>query len=285
MCGIHVNISKTAPRPLSSDLKSRLCSRGPDHFGQYETRLESSEESPKPAEISLSFTSTVLSLRGDHITQQPFVDPSGSVLCWNGEAWRIDGIPVQGNDGEALFKRLTEAPVNCARSVLSLLQAIEGPFSFIYYSHSERRIYYGRDRLGRRSLLVKDDEGLTISSVADDMTSSWKEVEADGLYTLDVKDVPQTGRYRHDASMRYDWLPAGGEYQVGFHIAPQNVECVLLLTASGFQYWQLQHGPAVHRAPADAGICFRTRAPPSTNRVAETSCLECSEATRSARRQ
>lgn len=149
-------------------------------------------------EIQLVFTSTVLSLRGDHIARQPLEhESSGSVLCWNGEAWSVGGISVQGNDAEAVFHQLTAAAIeglnnnagNVEEAILTVLRAIEGPFAFAYYCPAAGKIYFARDRLGRRSLLISKDDNdgsITLSSVAESTNSQWAEVDADGLYMLDL---------------------------------------------------------------------------------------------------
>ncbi|KAH6695293.1 asparagine synthase [Plectosphaerella plurivora] len=191
MCGIHVAISRNgaAPSP-SQQLKTCLTNRGPDHLGREHATITADNGSC----TSLAFTSTVLSLRGDHVTPQPFcsaAEGSGSVLCWNGEAWKMDGEPVEGNDGEAVFSRLVAAAGETA--VLHVLRGIRGPFAFVYLDATASRLYFGRDRLGRRSLLQTHDGagGLTISSVADAADiSGWSEVEADGIYVLDLRAWP-----------------------------------------------------------------------------------------------
>jgi asparagine synthetase B (glutamine-hydrolysing) len=184
MCGIHVLVSGTPEDSLPVGLRQCLCNRGPDHFAQAQAQLGA---------LFLTFTSTVLSLRGDHVTNQPFLDPStGSIFCWNGEAWRVGGSEVQGNDGKLIFALLTNASASVARglaSVLDVLRAIEGPFAFIYLDKIARRLYFGRDRLGRRSLLSYADRAgqrLSFSSVAGSGDARWEEVEADGIYTVDL---------------------------------------------------------------------------------------------------
>jgi len=145
----------------------------------------------------ISAMSTVLSLRGDQITPQPLTDASsGSVLCWNGEAWRIASKPIIGNDGQRLFDLLMEA-INSQKSVpesavaiCSILRAISGPFAFVFVDTIHNQIYFSRDRLGRRSLLYNidsDSTSLCLSSVADLHGGSWREIEADGIYQLSLE--------------------------------------------------------------------------------------------------
>ena len=181
MCGIHVTISPSNPPPLGQDLERRLRNRGPDHLGTVHARLYDA-----PCPLTLSLTSTVLSLRGDHIAKQPLVDDeTGSVLCWNGEAWRIRGEALEtSSDTEAVFELLLDA--SRRGLVLEALRAIEGPFAFAYFDKPSKCLYYGRDRLGRRSLLVKAGDHLTLSSVAESPSDDWIEVEADGCYKVDI---------------------------------------------------------------------------------------------------
>lgn len=140
--------------------------------------------------IAVSFTSTVLSLRGrDGVTGQPLVDESsGSMLCWNGEAWKMAGRSIRGNDGRRVLDELLAAGGSRRDQgdgiLINVLRSIEGPFAFVYLDKPAKRLYYGRDRLGRRSLLVKTGDPLCFSSVTDGSPCHWLEVEADGIYSL-----------------------------------------------------------------------------------------------------
>lgn len=206
MCGIHAAISKVGNCPVTSALERRLRNRGPDHIGSVTCRLD---DGTGVASTVLTFTSTVLALRGDHVTKQPLVDTdSSSVLCWNGEAWKIQGKPVEGNDGEAVLALLTkarqEASSDAETVVLEALRSIEGPFAFIYFDKPAKRLYYGRDRLGRRSLLVKGGEPFFLASISDSTSSGWSEVEADGCYVLQLNGGDAVTREL--VPTRYDWV-------------------------------------------------------------------------------
>lgn len=141
--------------------------------------------------------STVLALRGGQVTPQPFVDASsGSALCWNGEAWNIGSDPVTGNDGQAVFNLLMKASSSTTlasdstTAVLEVLRNISGPFAFVFLDRNHDQLYFGRDRLGRRSLVSKYDYDFSIlelCSVSGEK-SSWVEVEADGIYQLSYDD-------------------------------------------------------------------------------------------------
>ncbi|ROW04419.1 hypothetical protein VMCG_05032 [Cytospora schulzeri] len=219
MCGIHVSISPSKPADISPDLKRCLCSRGPDHIATHETRLggdgddDDSDASATHPRHHLTFTSTVLALRGDHIARQPLVDEeSESVLCWNGEAWKIRDFDIGGNDGEMIaycLKEPASSPAERQGIILGLFRSIKGPFAFVYFDKASRKVYFGRDRLGRRSLLVREEgQQLVLSSVADSTDPLWKEVEADGIYVLDLNDEKSRDESAGLAAAitRLDWL-------------------------------------------------------------------------------
>ncbi|KAG5913199.1 hypothetical protein E4U42_001375 [Claviceps africana] len=201
MCGIHAAIYPAGTCPKSATLERRLRNRGPDHHGTVTTCLD------RARGTTLALTSTVLSLRGDHVAEQPLVDgATGSVLCWNGEAWRIRGREVRGNDGEAIMALLGEAGDDDA-SVLRVLRDIEGPFAFIYYDKAAGRLYYGRDRLGRRSLLVTTGGPFVLASLADACAAGdWAEVEADGVYVLELPGAEDTRQLGECVPVRHDWV-------------------------------------------------------------------------------
>jgi hypothetical protein len=193
MCGIHVSISTKTFQSPNDNLRQLLCSRGPDHTGE-SCIVFTVENGPS---YWISAMSTVLALRGDQITVQPLTEPSsGSVLCWNGEAWSIGSNPITGNDGQFLFDLLVEAShthnsvADSAVAICSILHSVSGPFAFVFVDKIHNQIYFGRDRLGRRSLLYNidnDSTSLCFSSVADPHRAPWQEVEADAIYQISFK--------------------------------------------------------------------------------------------------
>ncbi|KAM3505711.1 hypothetical protein MY11210_007851 [Beauveria gryllotalpidicola] len=153
-----------------------------DHLGSLTISLPDHD-----SHLSVALTATVLALRGNHTTAQPLLDQdSGSALCWNGEAWRFHGQPVTGNDGEFVLSKLVAASIHSQEAILNTLRAIEGPFAFVFVDKRNKSLYYGRDRLGRRSLLVKPESPFQLSSISDASTAGWLEVEADGCYSISL---------------------------------------------------------------------------------------------------
>lgn len=208
MCGIYASISTRGLQIPSHALKHSLCNRGPDHTGSAQTNFTASDGTP----YCLSFLSTVLALRGDHITAQPFDGSAiinapgpnpGSILCWNGEAWKVGGELVNGNDGQVIYDILVKAVSTAASAsdatlaVLKVLRGISGPFAFVFWDNVHGTLYCGRDRLGRRSLLYNVDnksenmgqsEYIEFASTADPAKGNWKEIEADGIYIFSCND-------------------------------------------------------------------------------------------------
>jgi len=171
-------------------LKSLLQSRGPDCF-QHRTREVFCLDSPN---IYISIASTVLALRGNSVISQPlFYESVGSFFCWNGEAWKFNGREVSGNDSQTVFGHLLDAANGSNMSaahvkIADALGQINGPYAFVFYDSRHKKLYFGRDCLGRRSLLKSyNAQGdLVLSSVSDlGISEQWVEVEADGVNFID----------------------------------------------------------------------------------------------------
>ena len=196
MCGIFLSCGDTLPLNPSDEVLRCLYHRGPD-----QSRIVSLRDGSQ----FLTFVSTVLSLRGDSLIEQPLQDESSrSILCWNGEAWKINDQPVKGNDAQAVFSLLLKVillskPVLPSEEnqelVKSIFDNISGPYAFIFYDAIHHRIYYGRDLLGRRSLMrnKRPDSSFMISSVCSGTElESWIEVEAGAVYTIDLQAKADT---------------------------------------------------------------------------------------------
>jgi asparagine synthetase B (glutamine-hydrolysing) len=132
------------------------------------------------------------------------------VFCWNGEAWNIEHVAVKDSDTLAIYSRFGQALEACQsadassmlETVASAMAEIAGPFAFIYYDERNECLYFGRDFLGRRSLLyhITPDGSILLCSVSDrKVTSDWLEVQADGLYCIDLLSVPPPEN-RHTAN-------------------------------------------------------------------------------------
>lgn len=196
MCGIYASVSTAGYQRPDSSLETHLHSRGPDSSG-----IEEREICGKDGKsYYFHFFSTVLALRGDCITPQPLTDTSSrSVLCWNGEAWQIDQMGIEGNDGGVIFQKLLQASRGSSKiasvpRVLGVIRAIHGPFAFIYLDKEHDLLYFSRDCLGRRSLVYSVGSATDIIQFSSIAVSKSKEVESDGIYMLDctesLTDIP-----------------------------------------------------------------------------------------------
>lgn len=219
MCGIFFSLSTSGFVHPIEETCGLLRQRGPDSFRvhsvQRDDPKDESQRSSRIGSAHLIFASTVLSLRGDRVHAQPLVDEtSKSVLCWNGEAWKVAGQPVQDNDTELIFQLFLQAvqlpysasgatdttvadhgngdDEDAVQRVADVISSISGPFAFVFYDAFHSRVFFGRDCLGRRSLLQGLDETgcLKICSLCDGSSSTpFEEVGTEGMYMIDLVDI------------------------------------------------------------------------------------------------
>ncbi|KIV99213.1 uncharacterized protein PV09_09077 [Verruconis gallopava] len=195
MCGIYCEIRAQEPITPSHEMELLLRQRGPDHYGCiHESLIDPNETAP--GLIRMTFAASVLGLRHDE-DDKPVLQPlelSGDLgwLCWNGEAWKYDGKRIAGSDTRFIAERLSEVSgvaQDLHKKTIQILSKIRGPFAFVYFSRPNSRLYFGRDYVGRRSLLWSRDQNgsLFLSSVAmKTISAHWEEVEADGIYSLEI---------------------------------------------------------------------------------------------------
>ncbi|KAH9835729.1 asparagine synthase-domain-containing protein [Rhodofomes roseus] len=171
-----------------------------ERFNQLYERLQAANASRGPdaqdtvvlleENCRLSFTASELRLRGESFVSQPHRDEQGNILCWNGEIF--DGIEVSSteNDGEQLFSLLRN--LQTPAEIRDCMGSIEGPYAFVYYQQSTQTLYFGRDPLGRRSLLIHRPTReqphfvLTSVSVGSHPSYVWEELSTEHLYAIDV---------------------------------------------------------------------------------------------------
>jgi hypothetical protein len=235
MCGIFFSLSRHDFKSPDSNTEQLLNNRGPDSLGIHRVVVpsKSSSHDVPSSDLYATFVSTVLSLRGAALTEQPLKDDeTGSILCWNGEAWSVAGELVSGSDSRAVFDALlAPAPDDVSKSagsptkhVIQVLSSIRGPYAFVFYDARDQFIYYGRDCLGRRSLLNKKGDVFILSSVCDNASGEdWAEVEADGIYALDLTSAPTSAlpTATHIPHRRCGDESIKGTYFVGKFKAPR----------------------------------------------------------------
>ncbi|CDS05555.1 hypothetical protein LRAMOSA08083 [Lichtheimia ramosa] len=183
MCGILFSLT-SRDSPIDSTVWQSLIDlntkRGPDSQTTREAHVGQDQN------LVAHFFSSVLHLRGKSNVVQPLASKStGDILCWNGEVF--DGLPMstEENDTQVLFGQLEEAD-----DILKVISRVEGPFAFVFWQQRTNTIWFGRDCLGRRSLLWRRTaSSLLICSTAqrwdsEQERSLWEEIPANGIYGI-----------------------------------------------------------------------------------------------------
>lgn len=83
------------------------------------------------------------------------------------------------------------AELQSSTDIISVLRKIEGPYCLIYYQKSSNTLYFGRDIIGRHSLLLKVDNkanSLTLASVANKRMKGIVEVPAIGIFAMNLNN-------------------------------------------------------------------------------------------------
>lgn len=194
MCGIAALLmaagegtgltSELITAPATEEIAQAIYSRGPDVQGSR-------------CVDGILLLASVLHLRGllNVPTPQPATDDKGNVLLWNGEVFGGVELRDGENDTMVMLRRLGACDTKL--DVLTLLEQVQGPFAFVYYHHSSRSLFYGRDKLGRRSLVAQlfgssSKAVVLISSVAvprppgEEAKGGPQEIETGGIFRIDV---------------------------------------------------------------------------------------------------
>ncbi|KAG0198334.1 Asparagine synthetase domain-containing protein 1 [Mortierella sp. GBA30] len=218
MCGILFSIQDQGANEQYdrtwATLQELNARRGPSAQDTHNIVIKQQHESTTH---QLTFYGAVLHLRGDVVTHQPHLSKSGNVLLWNGEIF--DGIFVDHhqNDGRVLMEQLESISdlKDHWEAFLNTMAKIEGPYAFVYFHASSQKLYFGRDCLGRRSLLwhkrgqddVNVESPFILTSVGYSSFHSdlmaLEEVPADGIYRLSLS----SGDSKDMA--RYPWVSSG----------------------------------------------------------------------------
>lgn len=189
MCGIFCCISHQSEEQLKQGIG---CSETTDCKDCSDNNQRRGPDDPSPSYFntaindkwSAAFRGWVLWTQGASMTPQPLRE-AGNVLLWNGDIFSGPLEQTSISDTQALYSALQET-----KNVVQTLSLIEGPYSFIYYQKSSQFLYFGRDFIGRHSLLMKiipEQKSLIISSVASGNLDNYIEVPALGIFMIDLK--------------------------------------------------------------------------------------------------
>ncbi|XP_065332212.1 asparagine synthetase domain-containing protein 1 [Cloeon dipterum] len=180
MCGIFCLFSSekcceknNKLQSLKSHFKSSILERGPDCSSELEFNLEG---------WNAYFFASVLGLQGAEITSQPATDEEGNLLLWNGDVFGGPTIPPATSDTTFLSQSL-QSTQGSQKDIVNILSSVEGPWSFVYWNRATKELWFGRDPLGRHSLLwnAKCSSNLVLSSIGHRLTE-FEEVPAIGIF-------------------------------------------------------------------------------------------------------
>ncbi|MCO5579970.1 hypothetical protein L7F22_033837 [Adiantum nelumboides] len=195
-------------RLLAEDLLEALKRRGPDTMGKHTICLSAGFEQnvknlvipdcdmvqplQNNVQVVLEFLATTLQLRGSIQICQPLKDCHNNVLIFNGEVFDGPNVESNENDAQVLLDSLGDCcscvcHAECASmdsctclfserdsrihtSIPQFLSTIKGPWALVFWQAESGILWFGRDVLGRRSLLVHwpclKDQRLLLSSIS-----------------------------------------------------------------------------------------------------------------------
>ncbi|KAJ6215663.1 hypothetical protein RDWZM_010163 [Blomia tropicalis] len=215
MCGIFLcmceqsNVSICKEILKNETIQHFLSRRGPDFFNKLILDHQFDENGPK---IQLTLLSSLLILRGLNASFQPLVDKkTGSVLQWNGQIF--SGFGNRLNEEESDTKQLLDALINVKNDqdeIPSIISSIHGPWALTFWDNCTKRLWIGRDILGRRSLCWNTnfrDQVLIVSSVSHvyDESANRKPLPIGVLNPsmLTFEEIPTDGIYCFDFGQTY----------------------------------------------------------------------------------
>lgn len=185
MCGILCYLNPdSSNKSLYSEAFTQLIpcisDRGPDL--QQELKVVTNDDGV------LFLFSSVLSLRPPLTTQPIHYQNTNDVLQFNGELYNDDII---GNDTCYFYEKVLHAKSE-GNGIISVIQDLRGEYAFTYYDHEAQKLWFGRDNIGKRSLMYswkpETGEVLISSSVDSNKHESigMKEVPGGALFNVDL---------------------------------------------------------------------------------------------------
>ncbi|KAG4096227.1 hypothetical protein H8356DRAFT_1682263 [Neocallimastix lanati (nom. inval.)] len=237
MCGILFYLGKNQESLKEKDnfkewqeLKNKISSRGPDLTSTENFDISITNDLNQSNKYNISFYDSVLHIRGIEITKQPCIDKNGNVLCWNGEIY--DGINVPDNESDTLILSNRLSEISCddneilmKKKLLNVFEIIQGEWAFIYYQKNQNLLWFGRDYLGRRSLLwhkpsnINDDFIITsvgqLNNINDNIDSNDKDNSNSKNENTDIKkrdDKTKLNESEEVISTYWEEIQADGIY-------------------------------------------------------------------------
>lgn len=144
--------------------------------------------------VTIDTASTLLSMRGAPQTTNNISMPSNqSIVLFNGEIYDgfEDGASGNRCDTQQIHTLIDRAE-NVEADFFPVLDQLRGPWSIIFWHSGTKRLYFGRDRLGRRSLLISatTNNHVIITSVPPaESRNNFVEFPPVGLAFIDFQNV------------------------------------------------------------------------------------------------
>lgn len=204
----QTNSSVSVFTPSLSELLPPLERRGPD--GTLEHEIYVSDQ------VKIYAASTLLSLRSpavipnneaiicDEKNENENENENSVILAYNGEIYGYDDEEFDTNVSDTSFIQdlLNDTVSECnsksnddddeGKILLGRLDRLQGPWAMIFWSPVTRRLYFGKDVLGRRSLLMRivENSHIVITSVPPPhMKDSFAEIPPIGLAYIDISNT------------------------------------------------------------------------------------------------
>ncbi|TGZ74308.1 hypothetical protein CRM22_001029 [Opisthorchis felineus] len=305
MCGIALLSASDVSTALDGDCTSQLQSivhydfstflhRGPD-FCSCKALMPSG---PAVDSSGLLAIGCILSQRGSSVTIQPLSTISSLTnktyyLLWNGEVFHFaDKLIDQRfhdplvNDADILLSLIRDA--DTLEKLLCLFSSIQGPFAFILIEFPTNLIYFGRDPLGRRSLVARclavsdEDSHMVLDCISSVVLLScseqnkadeqgWIELPASGVYTAQLLHTKNGWCFTN--TTMYPWSKE--------HLEAWSLSQLNITKQIGFVLANEEHFPSLPPAASFDWVCeeflkLLCSAVRDRVRLASSTCTNCS---------
>ncbi|KAI5734912.1 hypothetical protein M8J77_011885 [Diaphorina citri] len=182
MCGIFCLLQsgadKSTIQPIIDVCQEAIQRRGPDSFKQ----LAISEDC-----ATCTFLASVRWTQGVTISPQPLEDVDGNVLLWNGDVYNFTSEDNKTIESTSESDSLQVLQRFASHGVLKTLKHIQGPYSFIFLDKKNKQLWFGKDPIGRHSLLLKcTPTSILVTSVAHKSIPHIEEISNTHIYSVDI---------------------------------------------------------------------------------------------------
>lgn len=184
-----------------NSLVRRVASRGPDYVGYQQLYHQ---------QRNIRLFSSILSLRQPFV-KQPITNHNFK-LQFNGELYNAECL--DGNDTDFIMNRLVhnlESSQDRQQAVSDTISELNGEFAFIIVDLDLSLVYFGKDFIGRRSLLYSlSQQELVVSSLApiDSTKVNYVECESNEIKIFDIKSFTVSSIPYKKPTLTFDPLPS-----------------------------------------------------------------------------